>query len=70
MIIVFIVLPIESEFLEMVEITGNVFQGRIRDPWTPGDVQGAELAQVLSYEFDTVIRNLGAAGQRQDGQVG
>ena len=54
----------------MVQVAGDVLEGRVGDPRAPADVEGAQLAQVLRDQLDPVVRDLGAARQRQNRQVG
>ena len=54
----------------MCEVAGNVLQGRVRDPRAPAQVEADQLPEVLRYQLDAVIRDLAAAGEREDGQVG
>lgn len=53
-----------------MQVTGDVLQGHIGDPRAPGQVEAAELTQVLSNQLHTIIRDLGAAREAQGGQVG
>ena len=54
----------------MCEVAGDVLQGRVRDPRAPAQVEADQLPEVLRYQLDAVIRDLTAAGEREDGQVG
>lgn len=53
-----------------MQVTGNVLQGHVSDPRAPGQVQAAELTQVLSYQLHTIVCDLGAAGEAKGSQVG
>ncbi len=53
-----------------MQITGDVFQGHVSDPRAPGQVQAAELTQVLSNQLHTIVSNLGATGEAEGSQVG
>lgn len=53
----------------MVEITGNVFEGRVRDPRTPAEIEGPQLPQVLGDELDAVVGDLRAAREGQHCQI-
>ena len=61
---------VQGELLEVREVAGDVLQGRVRDPRAPAQVQADQLPQILRYQLDAVIRDLAAAGEREDGQVG
>lgn len=53
-----------------MQVTGNVLQGHVSDPRTPGQVQTAELTQVLSDQFHAVVSDLGAAREAEGSQIG
>lgn len=53
-----------------MQVTGNVLQGHVSDPRAPGQVQTAELTQVLSNQLHTIISDLGAAREAEGSQVG
>ena len=53
----------------MGQVAGDVLQGSVRDPGTPGEVQTDQLPQVLSDQLDTVVSDLAAAGERENGQI-
>lgn len=52
-----------------MQVTGDVFQGHVGDPRAPGQVQTAQLTQVLCHQFYTIISDLGAAREAEGGQV-
>ena len=54
----------------MGEVTGDVLQGRVSDPRAPAEVQTDQLPEVLRYQLNAIIRDLAAAREREDGQVG
>ena len=60
---------VQGELLQVGEITGDVLQGSVSDPGTPGQVQTDQLPQVLSDQLDTVVSHLTAARQRENGQI-
>lgn len=53
-----------------MQVTGNVLQGHVCDPRAPGQIQAAELTQVLSNQLYTIVSYLGAAGEAEGSQVG
>lgn len=65
-----LVSPVQGELLEVGQVAGDVLQGRVRDPRAPAEVEADQLPQVLRYELDAVIRDLAAAGEGEDRQVG
>lgn len=62
--------PVQRQLLQLVEVAGNVLERGVRDARTPGQIEGAQLLQVLGDQLDTVVGHLAAAGQRQHGEVG
>ena len=62
--------PVQGELLEVGEVAGDVLQGRVCDPRAPAEVEADQLPQVLRHQLDAVIRDLAAAGEREDRQVG
>ena len=60
---------VQSELLQVGEVTGDVLQSSVSDPGTPGQVQTDQLPQVLSDQLDTVVSHLTAARQRENGQI-
>ena len=61
--------PVQGELLEVREVAGDVLQGGVRDPRAPAQVEADQLPQVLSNQLDTVVRDLAAAGERENGQI-
>ena len=53
----------------MVQVARDVLEGGVGDPGAPADVERAQLAQVLRDQLDPVVRDLGAAGERENRQV-
>ena len=53
----------------MSEVAGDVLQGGVSDPRTPGEVQAHQLPEVLRDQFDTVISDLTAAGEGENSEV-
>lgn len=53
-----------------MQVAGNVFECHVSDARTPAQIQATQLAQILSHQLNTVVRDLGAAGQAESGQVG
>ena len=64
------VIPVQSELLQVGEVTGDVLQGRVSDPRAPAEVQADQLPEVLRNQLNAIIRDLAAAREREDGQVG
>ena len=53
----------------MGQVAGDVLQGGVSDPRTPGEIQADQLPQVLGDQLDAVISDLAAARQGQNGQI-
>ena len=53
----------------MGEVAGDVLEGGVGDPRAPAQVQADQLPEVLRYQLDAVIRDLAAAGERENGQI-
>ena len=53
----------------MGQVAGDVLQGGVSDPRTPGEIQAYQLPQVLGDQLDAVISDLAAARQGQNGQI-
>ena len=53
----------------MSQITGDVLQGGVSDPGAPGQVEADQLPQILRDQLDTVVSDLTAAGERENGQI-
>ena len=53
-----------------MQVTGDVLQGHVGDAGAPGQVQAAQLPQVLGHQLHAVVGDLGAAGEAEGGQVG
>lgn len=62
--------PIQHQFFQLMQITGDVFQSHVCDPRAPGQVQAAQLPEVLSHQLHAIIGDLGAARETEGGQVG
>ena len=62
--------PVERQFFQHVEVAGDVLEGCVRDPRTPGQVEASQLLQVFSDELDTVVCHLAATAEAEHCQVG
>lgn len=54
---------IQREFLQLVEVAGDVLERRVSDPRTPREVERAEFAQILGDEFHSVVCDFAAPAQ-------
>ena len=62
--------PVQCELLQVVEITSDILQRRVRHPRTPRDVERTQLSQILGYQLYSIVGDLRAAGEGKNGEIG